>query len=439
MPFFRYSAKDSAGATMDGTIEASTPDDAMLLLVRQGLTVQQIMKTAAPAPVRPGSPVAKPQAQPQAQTARPIAKSTPSPPPVAVQNVVRTKRVGDQDRMFLFTQLAQQLKAGIGPAESLSDLSQRVVLPLRPALEEASKSAGKGGTISEAFERYPDLFPEHVVGTLRAAEAGGFLPDACTLLTDQAQNAYSFRRWFWFVRPVAINGLIALPVVYLLINTVLKTWNKVELQGEGATTQGTIAAMLQTAGKLLKWPIGPLTLAIWAMVYGSYKLFASPRARRLRHELALRWPVFGPRTRHECLSVFTWVMSRVTKAGISPNRSWELASESVPNTAVRERLERIGRSLTGSEKLSDAVFKENFFPKEYAPMLATAEFTGDFPGAFEQLAKVSQVEFEAAQTSAKMRSSRWGCLAYIIIGGIVMIALFNMLYNQLLPAIVGGD
>src|SRR5690242_1534426 len=44
MPFFRYSATDKSGAQTSGTVEATTPDEAMLKLVNSGLSVSQLLK-----------------------------------------------------------------------------------------------------------------------------------------------------------------------------------------------------------------------------------------------------------------------------------------------------------------------------------------------------------------------------------------------------------
>lgn len=441
MPFFRYSATDRAGTTVDGTVEANTAEDALRELLGQGLTVQQIMKALGPAPLHVTRPEPKPQSVVQRAPAIPIpvpAAVIPAQPSVPKVDQIRTPRASDKDRLFLFSQLAQQLKAGIGPAEALNDLAFRISPVLRVSVQEASASVGQGKTISEALERYPDLYPDHVVGTIRAAEEGGFLPEACELIADQAQNAYSFLRWFWWIKPLLVNGLVALPLVWLLTRVILAAWGTVELQGEGATKGSTMAALVQAAIKLLIWPIGPLTLLLWIGSIGLWKFLASERVRKFRHETALKWPVFGNRTRHECLSVFTWVMSKVSKAGVSPNRSWELAASSVPNLAVRERLERVGTALNGSEKLSDVIFREKLFPAEYAPVVATAEHTGDYPGAFAQLSKVSQAEFEVAQGEARKKASAWGRAVGMAIGGAVLILIFYMVYRELLPSILSG-
>lgn len=445
MPFFRYSATDKAGTAIDGTVEAPTADDATLQLVRQGLMVQQIMKSFAPPPGAGAQ--AQPSPEPirqvikpvQPQPVRPQAPATMATPvtqtPDPIQTV-STRAATDKDRMFLFSQLAKQLKAGIGPVESLDNLKARVPSYMLASLDDASKHAMAGRPMSEAFEKYPDLYPEHVVGTLRAAEAGGFLAEACDLISDQAMNSHSFSRWFWWVRPMVVNAVVAIPLAYLFMKAVVMGWDVMEKQGEEAGS--ATAAILQSVLKLLVWPVGPITLTLWLIMVVLTKWLRSSPARKLRHEIAFRWPVFGVRAKHECLSVFSWVMSKVSNAGVSPNKAWQLAASSVPNLAIRERLLRIGDGMGGSEKLSEAVFKEKLFPNEYAPVIAVAEHTGDMPGAFDQLFRISQVEFDASQTHARNKSARWATAASFAVSGIILIILAWFFYRVLFAHMLSG-
>src|SRR5262249_47297146 len=156
-----------------------------------------------------------------------------------------------------------QLKAGIGLAEALSDLRVRVARQISPSLEEAAKAATNGKPISETFEQYPDLYPESVVGMLRAGEQGGFMEEACEVLSDQAQSAHLFGRSFWWVRPLIVNSMIALPLAILCMQTVVEAWKIVEPKGEEATMNDAINAMVQSFFHGLLWPYGPLTLLVY--------------------------------------------------------------------------------------------------------------------------------------------------------------------------------
>src|SRR5437016_8721873 len=118
MPFYRYSGADRTGAPVSGTIEAQTPDDAMLQLVRNGTSVSQLLKAPD---------------QMQAPTRKAVEQVRPAPRPAPIptssspkSDVIRTKPASDKDRMLLFSQLSKLLKAGIAPASAFTDLKLRV-------------------------------------------------------------------------------------------------------------------------------------------------------------------------------------------------------------------------------------------------------------------------------------------------------------------------
>jgi len=117
-----------------------------------------------------------------------------------------------------------------------------------------------------------------------------------------------------------------------------------------------------------------------------------------------------------------------------------LAADSVPNLAMREMLSQSGTSwLEGKERLSDLIRRSNVFPDEYAPMVATAELTGDIPGALDRLARMSYSEFETATNYARLRGGGWGCLAMAVTGGIVLIILCWFWYHEVIDKFANDD
>ena len=101
-------------------------------------------------------------------------------------------------------------------------------------------------------------------------------------------------------------------------------------------------------------------------------------------------------------------------------------------------LREVSRRLRGSEKLSDIVAGTRLFPDEYAPVIATAEYTGDIPGALENLSRASGGEYYAAQNYAKMRSGCWGALGCFMTSAIMLGMLFYAWYWELPKKVLEG-
>ncbi len=464
MRFFQYRATDINGRVVEGTFQAASTDAAIQALKGHGLTVVSLQERLANQPSSPQSP------QPQAQKPAPVQRNTaPSLPqtnpvnpqpkispvqqrPVHVNTInnpatdqVHTALGTDKDRFFIFAQLASAYRAGINPAEAFGDISRRCPGHFKQSLEEASQAAAEGISVSKVFDRYPDLYPESVGGMTRAGEEAGFLPDAFEEISLQAESAHKFKRWFFWVWFLAINALLSIPGMWIAMQSLLGMWDRIDKAGgtsADGNTMGMGEALGQYAsvfGKQLIWPWGPITLLFWFGVYLLRRYFGSRMAKRFRHRLGLRYPIFGARAKHENLSRFSWTMSRVAKSGVAPARAWQLAAESVPNLVMRDNLASIGQQLRGSEKLSDLVHQSGMFPQEYAPMVATAEYTGDVTGAMDKLASISNGEFQSAQNYVKMRAGCWGALGCFVTSAIMFMILAYTLYHQLPAKILGGD
>jgi type II secretory pathway component PulF len=294
------------------------------------------------------------------------------------------------------------------------------------------------------LSRYPDLYPDHVVGIVRAGEVAGFLPEALDEVARQAQSAHAFHRWFFWVWFLMVNFLLSVPGTWIAMEGMIRAWDNLDKSGGRGANGGTmqppeaVGSFMSALWHETLWPWGPLTLLFFAGIYFFRRYYISRYATKYRHELGLRFPVYGKRARHENLARFAWTMSRVARAGIAPARAWQLAADSVPNQAFRDELLGVGKNLGGSERMSDLVFKSKIFPEEYAPIVATGEYTGNLPGALERLSQVSEGEYQAAENYAKVRSGCWGALGCFVSSGICAI-IFAWFYYHVLMGKVLGD
>ena len=426
------------------------PDQATVQasLQRAGLTLVSCREMG----VNPRPPVMNmPGSMPPARSAAPMpSRQAPPPPnpaaiaPKPVGQIVRTKAGSDKQRFFLFSQLASALRAGINPAQAFHEIAQRSAAQFAPSLEVAAQEATMGTPLSTVFERYPDLYPEHVVGTVRAGEVAGFLPDALDEVARQAQNAHSFRRWFFWVWFITLNFALSIPGMWVVTRSMLGTYDAIDKTG-GMDASGNqmnpgeaSASFMSVLWHETLWPWGPLTLLIYGIVWAIYQYYMSSTAKRLRHRVGLKIPVYGARARHENVARFAWTMSRVSRAGVSPARAWQLAAESVPNLTFRDELVGAGSNLHGSERMSDLFHRTTIFPEEYAPMVATGEYTGDISGALDRLSQVSEGEFVAAQNWAKVRSGCWGALGCFLTSAIMLGMFWYAWYYELPKKVLSG-
>jgi type II secretory pathway component PulF len=422
MPFFRYSATDSSGKVVSGTLQAEDSGAARAALLRAGMSRVDLGGQSANAPIAHAAASRPPPARVQA-----------APGPAVV---TENERGSDKDRIFLFSQLAAAFRSGINPAMIFNELSQKGPLQFRRSLADLAKKTGEGGLMSDVMARYPGLYPSSVVALTRAGESGGFVAEAFEETARQAESAHRFKRFFMWTWYVGLNALLSIPLVLIMTRALLAYWDAVDKSGG---TGDSFAMLGRSIVAKLIWPWGPVTVVLYVGLWGLKRYFETDKMTLFRHRLGLKYPILGPRARQENFARFSWTLANLSRAGIPPARAWQMAAETVPNLAMRDLLGHAGTGwLEGREKLSDLIHRSGVFPPQYAPMVATAELTGDIPGAMDNLARMSNSEFEVATNMAKLRGGSWGCTLLFATGGIAMIIVCWFYYHELFNKVLDG-
>lgn len=412
MSFFRYSARDARGKILEGTVEAPDVREASRILVGRGYRVDHIQPSGAPAQTVP---------------------TTDDAP------TVRTRSATDKDRFLLFSQLAALLRSGVNPHDACETLAHRVRHSgLQRACRDVAGSAREGAPISTVLARYPFLFPPHVVGIVRAGEAGGFLPEACARVAEQAESSHKFGRAMWMASAVFLHALLIVPGAWLATRGVSTAWDKIDAAGGAGGAMGGLRLMVDSMVERLKWPVGPVTLGVYLLLWIAWFAWKSLPFRPMRHRLGLGWVAYGPRARQEGLAIFAWALSKISNAGIAPQTAWQMAVDCVPNLELQDRIREAGSRLRENQPMSEAFFESRLFPEEYAPMMATGEQTGDVPGTLSRLAEMGSAEFEAATGKAKWRTGCWSSLGCFVASAIVFVLFIAMWYYELPNKVLPG-
>lgn len=430
MAKFLFRATDRAGLMHEGHIQAPNAEAAYRDLADRGLTVRGLIVLAdPPEPTAPAQPSIDPSPVPMLAPSLRAAKTSVAAP---VPTVVRTPVAKIKHQYFFFEQLASFLNSGISPAQAVLDLAPRMAhggAYWTDVLRQIGSVAAEGRPLSEGMSRYPNVFPDHAVALLRAGEVGGYMAEASARAAEQLKAAASFQRSFWYVWLVLANGILIVPVLWLLFLAVPRMLDMAE------TTSGP-ALISAGFGEALKWPVGPVAaVAVGALAVG-WVVFQSPACRRLRHRVGSWFPAFGRRSRHEGFELFAWSLSKLTAGGASPRQAWFLAAECVPNVVLREKLVEAGRRMGEGDSVSRVVQAGRVLPPEYAAMLATAEQTGDLPGALGRVANLEKESKDAATGMAKWSARAAAGVLFLLGGGVAVIGIAYLWYRVVLEKVL---
>ena len=421
MEYFRYKVKDQKGQELEGTISALGQDKAIESLQARGYKVLDI--------------ASRDQFISQTVITPHQASSKVAMPPMPTYGLYQY-RGSDKQRYFVLGQMSELLRAGVNPAQGFLTLGQNQNnIGFRESLKEMSAASTAGGSISEVMRKYPRLYPEHVIGMTRAGEIGGFLPEALNVAAEQAKEAHAFKAYHWFVWVVVVNLFGSVPVAIIGMAAFRDVFFKTMNSGGSVNSSWFFSEFLKIMGRQLIWPTGPITLAAYLAFGVFYSWLSQDKNKLLRHRIAMRYRVIRLRSKLEGTSIFAWAVARLSRSGVSPQSTWTMACDCVPNLDMKQRLVGAGQMMNEGSKLSEAVHRSDVLPEEYASFTATGEMTGTIPGTFERMSNVAHADYEGQTKRAKSQTGILGCL-WLIITSMIGTAIFFYFYGDLLTRLM---
>jgi general secretion pathway protein F/type IV pilus assembly protein PilC len=324
--------------------------------------------------------------------------------------MVRTNPASYGDLMLFFAQLHSLVRSGVAVPDAVGSVAGRVRNKgLVRACREMTPRLQNGGTLHGEMARFPDLFAPGIVGAVESGEKGGYLADALDMIAKQNKGARSFDLFFWWVPLLVLNTVLSLWLMNMLAGVVSRG---IDVLADKAPNEKIVETGLADRG------LGPTGIGLIVLiVLLVFWMWAKNQTftRVARHKLATLFPIIKKRTKAECLTLFSWHLSRLSKAGLSPFSSYHLAASAVPNMEISRRLSEEGKGVRDSTSFGPLLASSSLMPVEYGGLIATGEQVGRLPEALDEVSEITEKEGEDAARWFKMRVGCWGIL--VLIGG----------------------
>jgi len=383
LPLFRYEIADRNGKVLSGVISAASEADARQRLISRGYRVLTIILSH---------------------------QGTPRTPQKAATSGVALRKsrisVSPRELAVFFRSLEGFAHSGMTLYQALVEIEKRT--PNRAMRKVALRMASRveaGDRLSNAMMEFPRAFPPNVVGTISAAEIGGFLPAVLGDLAftyELSERASS--RWLRLAIRLgwlnAIGTLIVSPLVPTMFTPGVEDY------------QGWIAAYLHFTVSRIIMPIGVLVFGYHLLA----AIFRQPAMRTLRDALILKVPTHGTRSRVQSLAMFLRILWRLQSAGILPIQAWEAASHAAENSVVASNLHAQVPTIRSGAPFSKAMAASGYFSADDVRVLTASELSGQTVLALERLC--AQYE-DAAKTWAAR--AKWWAIHPVLVANIIAV------------------
>ncbi len=429
MPLYRYEALDRTGNKVVGAMQVSDEQALSARLTSMGYRPVHVEAAGGAGRTRmPAAPSPVPAAAGTGVFAPAAPAAVPGP---------RSRLSADTRSVArMYHQLHLSFRAGMPAYQALTTVQGQIHHgALRQVLGEMGEGVRDGQLLSTLMERYPRVFSAGDVGMLRAAELGGFLPEALQFLADRHEQDDNTRRrlriWVWFFHSNVLGLLLVLPGAFFLKESVGA------LAGPPGGPSPVMAGLAAAARAFtfLSVPLGALYFGFLAWFYQARN---NPDLARRWHQILLRLPVVGKINFLRANAVFTRVLEQLTRAGVGAETAWQAAAAGVPNLFLSDRFGAMTPTVRATGKYSTAMQQVGLLDLTDVGMVATGESTGEVDQALGYLAARYEEDTRVALGASVVRGAI-SFTFYAFVLGAVALAIVAWCYGQGLFKLAEGE
>lgn len=384
MPQFAYSAVDSSGRTIKGTIDADSEELVLHKLHDQQLHVTDI-RTAK---VRTGG-------------GSKLFKA----------NKVKLKSIVVMSRQF-----ATMIDAGIPMLRCLEILTNQSRDPLlRSTLSEVGNDVRGGLSLNEALAKHPNVFTKLYVNMIRAAEVGGVLDLILERLSGFLEYEMEVKSKIKSAMMYPVLVLIfSVVMLFALFTFVLPKFKEIFL---GMNVEiPPVTNFLFSIGDFFQhfWYI-PIGLTVGLFV--GYKVWSRNEKGAYQIDfLKLKVPIVGEIILKMSIARFARTFGTLISSGVPMMRSLEIVGETTGNRVLAAAIEGARISIREGNKLSDPLEHSGLFPSMVTHMVDIGEESGRLS---EMLVKVGDFYDQEVESTVKGLTSMIEPMLIIFMGVIV--------------------
>ena len=343
---------------------------------------------------------------------------------------LRRKPMDREELVDFFHNLAVMQRSGIPILEAMQEMaSEESGLATQQLAKDVLESLASGASLSESFNRHPDVIPETARFLVQIGENSGALDrtllDAANHLKRVGNIVRDTKRVMIYPAFVflSIIGAALFWMVYVIPSIAdLFRQMRIELP---ALTQ-----WVMTFSENLSTHFTIFLIVVFALIYGAHTAIRkSYRVRYQFHKLLLKLPVSKVLIKSSVLAFITEYLSLLISSGINIVDSLEVIERSTKNEVYREKINQIRKGVSRGNSLSDEIRFHQAFPGFVIRMISVGEQSGSLDQQLRYLAEEYRQRFDHVVASI---SEIIKPLVMLIAGGLfilMIVALFLPIYQ----------
>jgi len=336
----------------------------------------------------------------------------------------RFKRIKAHELTVMTRQLATMVASGMSILRSFHVLEDQTENEkLKEILSHVRQDIEAGISLSDALERYPDVFNPLYIAMTRTGETAGMLEESLIRIADQLEKADSLRRQVRaaMAYPIMI-GLFALVVMLALVAFLIPVFENVFKDFNGklpAITQVSVTASHIVTGQ---WYL--LIAGTFGTIIGFKKWKKSPWGHRQWDTIKLKIPAkIGDVILKIALARWSRTFSGLVHSGVPILQAIDITGTTAGNYHLEKAMADVKESVQRGGTIGEPLKKSEYFPSMVAHMVGVGEETGNLDGMLGKIADFYEDEVAAV---IKALTSILEPVMIILVGAIVGFIVISM-------------
>lgn len=264
---------------------------------------------------------------------------------------------------------------------------------LREVLREVREEIKAGSVLSEAFAKYPQIFPRLYVASIKAGEKTGDLPLTIGRFIDYQKRVEVIRdrmRSASFY-PIILTSLASC-VLFFMLFYVVPTFTQIFIDANIELPLLTRILIGLTDALISFLPIIIGTLIVGSLLFRRFLISAS--GRLFVDRFLLRMPFFGGLLQDYAISSFTRTLGTTLASGTPLVPAMAMSRGTLNNRCLEQEMISAVQRVEEGTGLSDSLKRTDFFPPIALRMIAVGETTGALTEMLGDVADFYESEVE---------------------------------------------
>lgn len=395
MPFFDYTAKNSTGKSVSGSVDARSQEIAVTLLKNQGLTVVSMREKK-----------------------------------VGVLDQLLDFRGVPQSEVVAFTrQFSTMISAGLPISRALEVLAnQSTNKGFQKIITEVLRSVEGGVSLSTSLSVYPKTFNETYISLVRAGESSGKLDIILKKLAENMEAERDLDSKFKSAMVYPIIVFIAMIGVFILLMVFVIPKLSEMYTNMNIELPFVTRMMISTSNFMVKY-IYIFIILIIGVVFGIRSFTQSKQGKIFISEALIKFPVFGKITLEKDFSRFSRTLSLLINSAVPIVDALNIVSTLMTSNTLRNAVLDAALHVEKGQSLSNYFRSSTKFPSLLGQMAGVGEETGRMDEVLERVAIYYEGEVD---NKVKGLSSALEPIILVMLGvmvGFLIISIITPIYK----------